>query len=183
MNPTLESIFDRRSNRGYSPEPVSEENIELLKKVALASPTAKNAQSWHFSFVTNKELIKKVERASAEAFAKAGEEAVANRINTAGIFYDAPLAVFISSDKESMWGHIDAGIAVQNLAIAAQSLGLGSVILGLCKAAFSGEQAEELSKELGFPEGYEYSIAISIGTPTVSKEAHPIKRNKIVDIK
>lgn len=183
MNPTLESIFDRRSNRGYSPEPVSEEHLELLKKAALASPTAKNAQSWHFSFVTNKELIKSVEEASAETFEAAGEEAIAKRIREGGIFYDAPLAVFISSDKESNWGHVDAGIAVENLALAAHSMGLGSVIIGFCRAAFAGERAEELSKALQFPEGYEFSVAISIGTPTVSKEAHPIKRNKIVDIK
>ena len=185
INETVQSIFDRRSNRGYADEPVSEENIEILKQCALASPTARNEQSWHFSFVTNRELINEVERTAYDQAVVEGDEgfiAVMKSRNNK-IFYDAPLVVFISADAASPWGEIDSGIAVENLALAAHSLGLGSVIIGLCGKAFKGEYAAKLGEKLGFPEGNRFTIAICIGKPTVSKDAHPVKDGKIVEIK
>ena len=44
MNETLKSIFDRRSNRGFSSQPLTAEQIKTLADVALAAPTAKNYQ-------------------------------------------------------------------------------------------------------------------------------------------
>lgn len=184
MNETIRSILDRRSNRGYSENSISPEALELLKQCALASPTARNEQSWHFSFVTNRQLISDVERASiAAAEAKNDEFLLKITASRNGkIFYDAPLVVFISGDAGSKWRMVDAGIAAQNLALAAHSLGLGSVMIGLCGIAFEGEEEQVLSEKLGFPEGYKFSLAVCIGEPTVTKEAHPIKEGKICDI-
>jgi nitroreductase len=72
---------------------------------------------------------------------------------------------------------------VQNIALAAESLGLGSVILGLPRDAFFSDQKEELEKILNFPEGYSFKIAISIGTPTDDKPAHQHKEGKISFVK
>lgn len=185
MNETIRSIMDRRSNRGYEAIPVSEENIEILKQCALASPTARNEQSWHFSFVTNQELILEVERMTVEAAEKAGDEGLIKLMKSRNgkVFYDAPLVVFISADAESPWAEVDTGIAAQTLALAAHSLGLGSVMIGLCRSAFKQENSESLEQRLGFPQGYKFTLAICIGTPSVTKEAHPIKQDKICDIK
>ncbi len=184
INETIQSIFDRRSNRGYTGEPVTAAELEIIKQVALASPTARNEQSWHFSFVTNRELIREVEQTAydqAEADNDEGYLAVMKSRDNK-IFYDAPLVVFISADASSVWGELDSGIAVQNLALAAHSLGLGSVIIGLCGKAFSGERAAVLGAKLGFPEGNKFTIAISIGRPSVTKDAHPVKDGKICEI-
>ncbi len=184
MNETINSILSRRSNRGFSDKQITEEQMSLLKACALASPTARNMQSWHFSFVSNESIISRVEAETVRIIDEKSDEATKARTNARNrkIFYDAPLVVFISSDPESRWSGVDAGIAVENLAIAAQSLGLGSVIIGLCAMAFEGENKEELSQLCGFPEGYEFSIAICIGRPNVSKEAHEIGDNKLTII-
>jgi len=181
MNETIRSIFDRRSNRGFTEEPLTAEEIELLQQCALASPTAMNAQSWHFTFVTDRSLIGQVEDAVVEIVCGTGDKSAIDRL--AGrknkVFYDAPLAVFISSDNNNGWSEVDAGIAVQNLALAAHSMGLGSVIIGMCKCAFAGERGEQLAKALHFPEGYRFTIAAAIGHPSVTKEAHDIKPDKV----
>lgn len=184
MNDTINSILSRRSNRGFSEKQLTDEQISLLKECALASPTAMNKQSWHFSFVSDQKVISQVENETLRIIDATADEATKARTNARNrsIFYDAPLVVFISSDPSSRWAHIDAGIAVENLAISAQSLGLGSVIIGLCTMAFEGENKAELSDACGFPEGYKFSIAICIGQPTVSKEAHEIGENKLTII-
>ncbi len=180
MNDTIQSILDRRSNRGFEAQPLFPGQLELLEQVAKASPTARNAQSWHFSFVTDAEVIGTVEDATLEALAAAsGDSGKAPAGKRGTIFYGAPLVVFISADRDNYWGHIDAGIAVENLAVAAQSLELGSVIIGVCRAAFEGGRKDELAKLLRFPETHDFAIAISIGKPAATKDAHTVTDDHI----
>ena len=87
--------------------------------------------------------------------------------------------IFISCDAGSKWGRLDSGIATQTIALAAHSLGLGSVILGLPDPAFTGPQADYFKKLLKFPEGHEFAVAISIGIPATTKDAHPIQPDRI----
>jgi len=184
MNDTIRSILDRRSIRAYKPDAVNDDQLAILKECALASPTAVNAQSWHFTFVTDRDIIAEVDKATLDAFVASGDTATCERVKSRGgaVFYNAPLAVFISCDKDSKWGEIDAGIAVENLALAAHALGLGSVIIGMCAAAFNGKERARLEELLCFPENHRYAIAIAIGHPDTTKEAHPVHENRLCQI-
>lgn len=181
MNPTQKSILERRSNRGYSDEPLTQAEIQTLVDAALASPTACNYQDWHFIFVTNRELM---DEFSADylpiLLAKSNEQ---DKIKYAkyDVLFRAPLLVIVTLPKEpkSRFAQVDAGIAVQNLALSAQGMGLGSVILGRPKDVLTSEKGEAWMKRLGFPEGHEFAIAIAIGHPTITKDAHPIGESKI----
>jgi len=168
-NQVLQAIADRRSIRGYTDQPLTEEEIRTLMDVGMQSPSARNSQPWHFTFCTNQELIRKVNEG---AYTAMGREPF-------DIFYAAPLVVFISASDESFFNKLDCGIAVENLALAAHAMGLGSVILGLPKPAFDGEGGEALKKALCFPEGHEFMIAISIGHPDRTKPAHPWLEGRI----
>jgi len=109
--------------------------------------------------------------------AVSGSMAILNR--EGDIFYTAPTAIFISADRENKWGVLDSGIAVQNIAIAAQSMGLGSVILGLPAAAFNGPRGEYFAKLLKFPATHEFAIAIAVGYPDCTKEAHSVEDGRV----
>ena len=167
-NPILAAIADRRSNRGYKPDQITREQLDAILAAAAQSPSARNAQPWHFTVVQDQAVIEEV---NGEANAILGR--------TDGIFYGAPTVIFISYDGESKWGRLDSGIAVQTIALAAHSLGLGSVILGLPDAAFNGARADYFNKLLKFPEGHRFAVAIAIGIPTATKEAHPIEPGRI----
>lgn len=180
MNDTIRSILDRRSIRAYLPDPVSEEQIEALRQCAAAAPTAMNLQNWHFSFVTDKDIIHTIEKDIADKICASGNEQTIERIKSRGfsIFYEAPLVIFISADRSQRWSDVDAGIAVENLALCAHSLGLGSVIIGMADMAFSGEHGAEYASKLHFPEGFSFSIAIAIGKPAATKPAHEEAENR-----
>lgn len=65
------------------------------------------------------------------------------------------------------------------MALAAEGLGIGSVILGLPKAAFSGEAAEELRTKLQCPEGYDFVVALALGYANDMKGPHDLRKEKI----
>jgi len=109
-----------------------------------------------------------VNTAAAEAF---GREA--------NVFYGAPTVIYLSCDASTRWGRLDCGIATENICLAAEALGLGTVIVGCVEAAFTGPKGPELNALLKFPAGCSYAVAVAVGYPATTKEAHPVDDGKI----
>ena len=95
------------------------------------------------------------------------------------VFYHAPTVIFLSAPQDNHYAMVDCGIAVYGIALAAEAQGLGSVILGLPRDAFSGSAREELERALHFPEGHQFVIAIALGYPEDDKPAHDKHPEKI----
>ena len=174
----LQTISSRRSHRAYKKEQLTEDVLSAILKAGLEAPSARNRQPWHFSVVQNEKLIQEVH-----------DEAAKNRTAATGsprfkdpefqIFYHAPTVIFIFADKEFYWSHVDSGIAVENMALAAEGLGVGSVILGLPLPAFQGDKADDLRSRLGCPEGYDFVVALALGYAADRKEAHDLREENI----
>ena len=173
----LQAISTRRSHRGYSAEQIPQETLDQILTAALESPSARNRQPWHFSVCQDSALIQEVHDEAARVMGKGGSPRFADP--DFQMFYHAPTVIFLFGEKDNQWTPIDCGIAVENIALAAEGLGLGSVILGLPKPAFQGDKAEELKRKLQCPEGYEFMIAISLGFATDTKDAHEKHPEKI----
>jgi nitroreductase len=168
-NPVLKAIADRRSIRSYNDVKVSREQIDILLKAAQEAPSARNTQPWHFSVVQDEAILKDIY-----------EEAKKNmKEEMSDIFHGARTAIFLSCDPVSRWARLDCGICVQTIALAAHSIGLGSVILGRPEAAFTSNRGAELNTLLNFPEGHAFAVAIAVGVPAGTKEAHPIEPGRI----
>ena len=69
------------------------------------------------------------------------------------------------------------------MSLAAESLGIGNVILGYPRAAFKGDKADELRGKLECPEGYDFVIALALGYATDDKNAHDLREENISRIK
>ena len=173
----LQVISNRRSHRAYKEDQLPEETLSAILRAGLESPSARNRQPWHFSVVQDKELIQTVHDEAAKEI----EKGVSPRFADPDfqIFYHAPTVVFIFGEKDFLWTQVDCGIAVENMALAAEGLGIGSVILGLPQWAFKGKKADELKERLGCPEGYDFVIALALGFATDTKEPHDLREEKI----
>ena len=180
-NEVLKVITERSSIRAYTDERLTEEELAALKKAALASPTAMNRQEERFIFVSSPEMLQKFEAAVMQSIIDSGNKEFAERIRSRGgrTTYNAQLIVVIVN-KPSHFSRVDAGIAVENLALCAKSLGLDSVILGMPEGAFAASEA--LRGEFMFPEGYEFSIAIGIGHRAMDKAPHEADETHAIDI-
>ena len=124
-NAVLDAIFTRSSIRAYTPEKLTNEELDALKQAALASPTARNSQLQRYYFITCDKLNREIEQAVVDTMIAQGEYPAEKRDKCKGaVLFEAPLLVVIAVRSDNSWGEVDAGIAVENLAIAAKSMGL-----------------------------------------------------------
>lgn len=178
----LQTISNRRSHRVYKTDQLPEDVLVAILKAGLEAPSARNRQPWHYSVVQNSELIQEVHDETAKVItADGGNPAFSNP--EFQVFYHAPTVIFIFADKEFYWSHVDSGIAVENMSLAAESLGVGNVILGYPRAAFKGDKADELRRKLECPDGYDFVIALALGYATDEKNAHDLREENISRIK
>lgn len=182
MNEVLNAIRDRRSIRAYTSEPVSCEQLEILKAAALQSPSARNLQPYHFAFVTDQEVLKEFIRDTQVALARRENAGERVKDPSYDVRYGAPLVVFIFATIPGNFTLVDCGIACENLALAAHSMGLGSVILGMPRDIFHCEFADKWYNKLCPNEKGEFAIAIAIGHPAGTKDAHPVREGLITSI-
>ena len=165
MNPVAEAIKNRSSTRGYTAEPLTEAELNALLQAGLQSPTAVNRQEVHFTVLRGDHpLLSEI-------------EAEKNRLRGLtdqphNFYYEAPTVILLSAERSFHWSVVDAGIAVQSMALAAESLGLGSVIIGCIYDALHGEKQAYFEKALRFPETHEFQIAIAVGHKAVEKAPH-----------
>ena len=179
-NEVLKVISDRRSHRAYKAEQLQEEALKAILQAGLEAPSATNRQPWHYTVVQDAALLQAIHDEAGRVFA-GGDPKRAARFEegTFQMFYHAPTVLFLFGEKDNPWAPVDCGIAVENIALAAEGLGIGSVILGLPKPAFEGPRAAELKQKLQCPDGYEFVIAISLGFSTDEKDAHEKHPEKI----
>lgn len=153
----LENIFNRKSVRSYTQEPVSKETLELLVKTGMAAPTAGNMQPWEFIAVNDKEIIKKY--ASVNKYAQMALEA------PAAIVVMANLDTYKSRpDMMGYWPQ-DTSAATQNILLAAEAMGLGAVWTGVYNGGYSQERLEGVKELFNLPENLIPLAIIMIGHP------------------
>jgi len=179
MNPVMQAIRDRYSCRDFSPSPLTEEQVKTLAEAALAAPSAVNRQPWHIIVITDKALIDEFD-ADAMGIIKAQNHEHYQRMAERGgkIFYNAPCLVVIAKDGTD-YATLDCGIATQNVALAAHSMGLGNVICGMARIPFGGPRAQEWTKRLQIPDGYEFGMSVCVGTAQSGKEPHELDFAKL----
>ena len=183
MNATLKTIAERYSCRNFSDAPLTGEQIKALVEAALAAPSAMNRQPWHIIVITDKDLIDEMDREGMSILAAAEDKSGYERIKSRGgkVFYNAPCMFLVASDG-SQYASIDCGIVSQNVSLAAHSLGLASVICGMARIPLGGSRGEEFKKRLQFPNGYQFGIAILLGSAKSGKEPHELDMNKVTYI-
>jgi nitroreductase len=176
MNQTIETILNRRSMRSYLDKPIPDADLKTIIKAGLYAPSAKNKQDWHFTVITNKDVINQMNAMAIEGMSRLGLD-VEEDLH---IFYEAPVVIVISSRIAGFSG-VNVGCAVENMALAADALGYGSCIIGQTRFMYHKANKIDVDKMLKIPDGYEHDISICIGqTKGDRPEAKPRKEG-IVD--
>ncbi len=184
-NQVLDMMCARSSIRAYTDQTLTDEEMTALKTAALASPTARNLQSQRYLFITNKAILAQIEQIYVDYVKSTKDQAAIDRLAARNykLLYDAPLFVVIAIDPKNNFSQVDAGIAVQDLALAAKSIGLDSVILGMPAFSFEGERGAALREKVRFPAGLVYGVGIAIGHRATEKAPHETNLSDIICIK
>lgn len=164
MNETLKTIKNRYSCRNYTGEPIEKEKIEAIALAGVQSPSALNKQPWQLIVVQDKALIEEMDATLMDYLSKQEDTSTYERMMSRGgtVFYNAPCMIFVAKEAGT---DLDTGIIVENMALAASSLGLGNVICGLAGLLFATEKSNYY-KEKFIPEGYEFGVALLVGYTT-----------------
>ncbi len=150
-----DSILRRRSIRTYTQEPVTEGQVEALLRAAMAAPSAGNQQPWRFVVIRDKRTLTAI--TEVHPYSK--------------MLPGASVAILVCGDpgagKWPQYWEQDCAAATENVLIAAEQLGLGSVWLGVHPLT---ERVEGVRRLLGIPESIVPFALLPIGWPAERKE-------------
>jgi nitroreductase len=180
---TLDAIAARRSIRKFKQVPIPEEVMQKILTAAIQAPSASNRQPWRFIIVQGEKKAKML-RIMREgiARAKAEGEDLGSSEWSAHVMEEAPVTVFVFNPEglrpwrkhtvEQMFMDVldiqSIGAAIQNMLLAAEDQGLGS--LWICDVFIA---YKKLCKWLG--EKGELIAAVSFGYADESPAARPRK--------
>ncbi len=183
MNAVLEAIHARRSIRSFQEKQVPPADLEAILEAAVLAPNAVNQQRWHFTVIQDKATLDRLVGIIKENILGSGNKFLSERARSPGYhtFYHAPAVVMISGDREAFMVQLDCGAAAENMALAAQSLGLGSCLMTAPGLLFSGPRGEEIKRELGLPEGYAHLCTLALGYIKGEPPPAPPRRRDVVN--
>lgn len=157
-NDVIQTIMSRRSVRQYQDRAVERAKLELIVKCGMAAPSPKNSQPWEIRIVTDPLFILGV----TGEFIKAHKGQVSDP-NFRNIFRNAPAVIFVAGPINGS-GNLSCGMLGENMLLAAQSLGLGTCMLGSpVQFMKSYPGARPYLEKLSFPVNYELLYCIGIG--------------------
>lgn len=150
----VDVVLNRRSIRRYEKREVPKDVLDKILEAGRQAPSAGNKQPWHFIVVTSPELKEKLSQGKWNSFVK-----------------DSALTIIGCANKgdayAKKWSFIDTSIALQNMVIAAEAMGVGSCWVGDFKK-------EEIKEIMGIPVDWRVVALITFGYP----EEQPLGRQK-----
>jgi nitroreductase len=87
------------------------------------------------------------------------------------IYYNAPTFIIVSGDDKAIAPKNDCSLAIQNMFLAAESLGIGSCWINIMNFLLSSEDGRHLRSELGIPDGYTVVGSGAFGYKAVEQPA------------
>ncbi|MGI6594385.1 MAG: nitroreductase family protein [Christensenellales bacterium] len=173
----FKTIYSRQTVRDFdSNETPTPEDITIILRAAMASPVGRSRyEDLHLTVITDKEWLKEMSNV-------VNAEVPSSRPNAP--FYKVPIIILISSKlaENPAIEYTNAGCVVQNMALAARGLDLGSVILWSFVKHL--KKSPSLLAKLELPEGMVPIIGLGVGYPAIHQEVqtrprHIISVNKI----
>ncbi|MCD7825200.1 MAG: nitroreductase family protein [Clostridiaceae bacterium] len=150
----MKEIKHRTSIRNFTNEAVEQEKIENILRAAMQAPSAGNQQPWEFYVVTDKGKIKELSETSPYAGCAANASVVIAIVYKDDIIFPD-------------YAQIDCSIAVENMLLEIDHLGLGSVMLGIAPLK---ERMDAVGKVLNLPENLHAFTLLPVGYPGEVKE-------------
>lgn len=161
-NPTIDTILTRRSVKGYTPAPVSQEDLSTILACGQHAPCGSNQQLYRIVAIQNRAIIREMLRIYHE-----------DGGNQADPFYGALTIVVVFESDQSFTPVHNGSAVIENMLLAASSLGISSCWIHTVTRIFSTDAGKALQQRLGVPEGY-----FAVGSAILGENAEPIPAKK-----
>ena len=169
----LEAIRERRSIRSYKNDPIPDADIKAVLEASRWAPSWANTQCWRFILVRDGAIKAKIaDMLKANRAADGVRQAPVLIAAVADLGKAGHFRGQVATDKGD-WFMFDVALAMQNMVLAAHSLGLATVYISL----FDVVKAAEILK---VPPGFAVVALAPLGYPNEKAEAPP--RRKLSEI-
>lgn len=170
----MQAILSRKSTRSYKDTPISEEALNTILEAGISAPVGSGAyDSLHLTVVQDRKLFSEINAAVNDMIFKM----LGKHMDKS---FGAPAMIFVSAKPAMLPGleYANAACVLENMAIAATSMGIDNIIWG---GAAAVAQSAELSEKLGIPAGFKPLLCISLGygTNDESPKEHAISVNRV----
>lgn len=164
-NEVLENIKARRSVRAYTGQQVGKEDLQAILEAAAYAPSGMHLETWHFTAVRDAGKLVELNERIKRAFAKSDDSHLQERgrSNTYCCYYHAPTLVIVSNEPTQWWAGMDCACAIENMFLAARSLGIGSCWINQLGTTCDDSEVREFITSLGVPENHKVYGCVALG--------------------
>ncbi|MFL0201570.1 oxygen-insensitive NADPH nitroreductase [Exiguobacterium acetylicum] len=166
MNETIQHLLNHRSIRKFKQHQLDEETIETLIKAAQAASTSSYQQAYAIIGVEDEGLKRQlVDVASGQQYVAENSYFFVfcmdyHKHTLAAELAGGDVNRTIETTEALVVGAVDAGLAAQNLVVAAESLGYGTVYIGSLR-----NDARRVSELLQLPNHVVPLFGVAVGLP------------------
>lgn len=166
MNEVLKNIKERRSCRKYKADEVSAELIDAVVEAGLYAPSSLGQQSGLIVAVSDRETRDKLSRLNASFTDKPDSDP----------FYGAPVVLIVLARTERQAQFCDGCVMLENMMLAAHSLGLGSCWIHRAKEMYASDEGKAFLAALGIDGEVEGVGHCILGYPDTELAAPPARK-------
>ena len=181
-NEVIETQLRHKSVRTFCPEPLPEGALETMVAAAQSASTSSALHQWSVIAVTDPDLKQRISDIIAATVPTDRipwiEEAPALLLWVADASRSAAITraqgsepVILEQLDAFLMAAVDASLAAQNAALAAESIGLGVVFLGVLRNA-----AREVAEIVGLPPHAFFTFGMAVGRPDPDRVSAPRPR-------
>ncbi|MDR2515379.1 MAG: nitroreductase [Christensenellaceae bacterium] len=185
-NQVLQAIRNRRSTRAFLPEQIPDEALHAILDAAIWAPSGSNSQSWLFTAIQSKTVLDRLNEEMRQGFllryvpdddypAKHGAKKSAQR-NEFCFYNHAPTLIIASNRPNYENAMADCALALENMFLAAESLGLGSCYINSPHWLRDDPGVRDYLLTLGIPR--EHTICSSAAFGFIAKESPALPRKE-----
>ena len=145
MNEVIKNMTTRRSVKAYKSTPVAKELLDQIIYAGLCAPSGLNKQSAIIIAVTDKATRDELSKLNA------GKDPFFRK----DPFYNAPCVLVVLADKSSSMAVYGGTLVMENMLLAAHSLGLGACWIHRAKETFENPEGKAILEKLGIQGEYE----------------------------
>jgi nitroreductase len=168
-------IRGRRSVRQFRPDPLSDEVLNELLEAVRWAPSADNGQPWYVVVVRDESTKQRLNAVAAESRDLyelwAATLPQGGRLSGLPDFTEIPLCLAVFADPRQAPAYVEgeqshilaAGMAIQNLWLAAHARGLGACL-------WTHLEQDQMKSILGVPHHYYFAGVVGVGYPMGDRE-------------
>lgn len=125
----------------FESKKIPKEMLEVIADVARYAPSGMNRQEWRFTVVQNKDIIGKLATVITNELDRGPDYN----------FYGADTLIITSAPRDAKYAVEDCACALENMFLAAHSLGIGSVWINQLKGICDVPEIRAVLNEINIP--------------------------------